>query len=221
MQSLDLILRESANRHKHLCPRQVLGARMSLLAGEMLELELPRLDKRLLVIAETDGCTVDGIIAATGCHVGSRTLRILDFGKVAATFVDTHTEESIRIIPRREARARSGDYAPVARNKWETMLFGYQIMPVSELFSVQRVSLNTPLSKIVSQAGMNAICETCKEEIINGREVVNGGSILCWACAGDGYYHFSRELHLPTKAEDHSFSSLNIKSIMDKDIMSC
>ncbi len=34
---------------------------MALLAGELLDLELPRTDKRLLVIAETDGCTVDGI----------------------------------------------------------------------------------------------------------------------------------------------------------------
>jgi formylmethanofuran dehydrogenase subunit E len=104
MQSLELILQESARYHKHLCPRQVLGARMSLLAGEMLELDLPRKDKRLLVIAETDGCTVDGIIAATRCHVGARTLRVLDFGKVAATFIDTRTEETIRIIPRREVR---------------------------------------------------------------------------------------------------------------------
>jgi formylmethanofuran dehydrogenase subunit E len=169
---------------------------MSLLAGDILKLELPRADKRLLVIAETDGCTVDGIIAATGCHVGGRTLRILDFGKVAATFMDTYTETSIRIIPRRAARAMSGNYAPAARNKWETMLFGYQIMPVSELFSVQRVSLNIPLSEIVSRAGANAICETCKEEIINGREVMNGGSILCRACAGNSYYHSSTELLL-------------------------
>ena len=196
MRSLELILQESAERHKHLCPRQVLGARMSLLAGEILGLELPRIDKRLLVIAETDGCTVDGIIAATGCHVGGRTLRILDFGKVAATFIDTHTEETIRIVPRREARASSGDYAPDARNKWEAMLFGYQVMPVSELFSVQHVSLNMPLSKLTGRTGMKAVCEICKEEIINGREVLNGGSILCWACAGNSYYHSSTELFL-------------------------
>jgi formylmethanofuran dehydrogenase subunit E len=45
MQSLELILQKSAEHHKHLCPRQVLGARMSLLAGELLGLELPRADK--------------------------------------------------------------------------------------------------------------------------------------------------------------------------------
>jgi formylmethanofuran dehydrogenase subunit E len=210
MRSLELILQKSAERHKHLCPRQVLGARMSLLAAEMLELELPRADKQLLVIAETDGCTVDGIIAVTGCHVGGRTLRILDFGKVAATFVDTHTEESIRIVPRTEARLLSRDYAPAARNNWEAMLIAYQAMPVSELFSAQRVSLNMPLSKIVSRPGVIAICETCKEEIINGREVMNGGSILCCACAGNKYYDFSTMLHLP-EDEAHSCSSLSGK----------
>ena len=67
MQPLESILYESAKCHKHLCPRQILGARMALLAGEVLGLELPRVDKRLLIIAETDGCTADGIIAATGC----------------------------------------------------------------------------------------------------------------------------------------------------------
>ncbi len=168
MQSLQMILHESAMRHKHLCPRQVLGARMSLLAEEVLGLELPRNDKRLLVITETDGCAVDGIIAATGCHVGGRTLRILDFGKVAAVFADTRTEETIRIVPRAEARLLSRDYAPAARNNWEAMLIAYQAMPVSKLFTVQHVSLLIPLSKIMGRAGTKAVCEMCKEEIING-----------------------------------------------------
>jgi formylmethanofuran dehydrogenase subunit E len=194
MQSLELILRGSAARHKHLCPRQVLGARVSLLAGEMLNLDLPRKDKRLLVIAETDGCTVDGIIAATGCHVGGRTLRIMDFGKVAATFIDTCTQESIRIVPRREARVLSRHYATNARNQWEAMLIAYQVMPVSELFAVQSVSLDIPISKIMSRAGEKAICELCQEEILNGREIVHGERILCGGCAGNGYYHL---LHTP------------------------
>jgi formylmethanofuran dehydrogenase subunit E len=97
MRSLDEILYESSIRHKHLCPRQVLGARMGLAGAEILGIDLPRNDKQLLVISETDGCTVDGLIAATGCRVGSRTLRIHDYGKVAATFVDTCTEEAIRV----------------------------------------------------------------------------------------------------------------------------
>jgi len=191
MHTLDRILAESAKRHKHLCPRQVLGARMGLFAAELLGIDLPRPDKGLLVISETDGCVVDGLISVTGCRVGSRTLRILDFGKVAATFTDTYTEETVRIIPRREARALAADHVPGARNNWEAMLLGYQVMSLSELFVVQHVALNMPLSQIISRPGMKAVCEVCGEEIINGREVVNNGVVLCHACSGEGYYHYS------------------------------
>jgi len=188
MQNLTAILEESSQRHKHLCPRQVLGARMALYAAELLNLEIPRTDKRLLVTSETDGCTLDGVIAATHCRAGSRTLRILDLGKVAATFTDTHTESSLRIAPHIKSRELAHGYAPQARNPWEAMLMGYQIMPTEKLFSAQTVQLNTPLSEIISKPGRKAICETCGEEIINGREVIKNDLTLCRTCAGDAYY---------------------------------
>jgi formylmethanofuran dehydrogenase subunit E len=194
--NLEEILCESASHHRHLCPRQVLGARMGLYAAELLGLELPRADKRLLVIAETDGCTVDGLIAATGCRVGSRTLRILDFGKVAATFTDTRAGTSIRILPARHARRLANGYAPQARNRWEAMLIGYQAMPAEELLVAQPVQLDAPLSQIISTPSKKTVCETCGEEIINGRELFDNGMILCHACAGKGYYHASPPLQL-------------------------
>lgn len=115
--TLEEILRDSAGRHGRLCPRQVLGARMALYAGELLNLDLPRADKRLLVIAETDGCAVDGLIAATHCRVGSRTLRILDLGKVAATFTDACTGISIRVCPSHGSRALANGHSPDARSR--------------------------------------------------------------------------------------------------------
>lgn len=190
MQMLNQILAESAKRHKHLCPRQVLGARMGLFAAELLGIELPCRDKSLLVISETDGCAVDGLIAATGCHVGSRTLRVLDFGKIAATFTDISTEVTIRIVPKPEVRSRAAEYVSLrVRNKWEAMLLGYQVMPLSDLFVVQRVKLDRSLSEIISRPRRKVTCEVCKEEIINGREVVNNGVILCRTCAGESYYN--------------------------------
>ena len=183
------ILRKSASRHKHLCPRQVLGARMGLLAGELLHLDIPRADKRLLIIAETDGCTVDGLIAATGCHVGGRTLRIMDLGKVAATFIDTYTESALRFAPRREIRSLALDYAPGARNRWQAMLQSYQKIPAEDLFNIQSVCLKIPLAEIISKPSAKTECEMCGEEIINGREVFRNGRVVCLSCAGENYYH--------------------------------
>lgn len=75
--------------HDHICPRQVLGLRMGQLAGEFLGLPLPQQDKRLFVFVETDGCFADGVMVATGCSLGHRTMRLEDKGKATATFIDT------------------------------------------------------------------------------------------------------------------------------------
>ena len=112
MQALDELLRLSASRHAHLCPRQVLGARIGLAGAAALGLDAPRRDKRLLVILETDGCFADGVEVATGCTAGHRTLRIEDYGKIAATFVDVQTEEALRVAPRLDVRQRAYAYAP-------------------------------------------------------------------------------------------------------------
>ena len=79
VRSLSDLLTESASRHKHLCPRQVLGARLGLLGVQRLQIDLPNIDKRLLVILETDGCFADGVSVATDCTIGARTLRQMEF----------------------------------------------------------------------------------------------------------------------------------------------
>jgi formylmethanofuran dehydrogenase subunit E len=188
MTSLPELLDASAARHHHLCPKQVLGVRMGMRAGELLGLDLPQTDKRLLTIVEADGCAADGIAVATNCWVGRRTLRVADYGKVAATFVDTHTGQAVRLVPRREARQLARAFAPEARSQWEAYLLGYQRMPARDLLSAQAVQLTAPLEKIISRLGVMTVCDQCGEEIINEREVAGEGETLCRACAGEAYY---------------------------------
>jgi len=188
MPSLTDLLNASSALHRHLCPRQVLGVRMGLLAGRALGLALPQSDKRLLTFVETDGCFADGVSVATSCWVGRRTLRVEDFGKAAATFVDTQTGQALRIAPRPEARGRAGSFASEARNKWEAQLWGYQRMPDTELFTLRPVHLKIPVEHLVSRAGHRVVCQACGEDIINEREVVHEGSVLCRACIGRAYY---------------------------------
>jgi formylmethanofuran dehydrogenase subunit E len=188
MKSLSELLGASAALHRHLCPRQVLGVRMGVWAGELLGLDVPQADKRLLTIVETDGCAADGIAVATNCWVGRRTLRVEDYGKVAATFVDTRNEQAVRIVPRREARDLAWLYATGARNKWEAQLLGYQRMPSLELFVFNPVRLRVPVREILSRAGHKAVCTSCGEEILNEREIADGGLSLCRACFGEAYY---------------------------------
>ena len=186
--ALERALAVASARHKHLCPRQVLGARCAIAATTILDLEVPRSDKRLLVIVETDGCFVDGVEAVTGVSVGGRTLRVEDYGKIAATFVDVKTERALRVAPQIDVRTRARDYAPEQTRRYFAMLHGYQRMPDNELLSFQWVNLSTPVAAIISRASARAICNKCGEEIINEREVEGDREVLCRLCAGDGYY---------------------------------
>ncbi|MCC6315038.1 MAG: formylmethanofuran dehydrogenase, partial [Thermomicrobiales bacterium] len=197
--TLHELLQASAERHAHLCPRQVLGVRMALLAGKLLGLNVPQQDKRLLTIVETDGCAADGIEIGAGCSIGRRTLRVEDFGKVAATFIDTRLDRALRIVPRQSARALAAHYAPAAPDRWHAQLLGYQRMPSSLLFGWQWVTLTTPLAEIVSRPGARAVCQACREEIINEREVRRDGMVLCRPCAGQSYYRLADD---PAHADD-------------------
>lgn len=185
----------SARRHNHLCPRQVLGVRIGLRGLRELGLTdckgLPRFTnerKRLLTIVETDGCGLDGIAVATDCAVGRRTLRVLDFGKVAATLVDTRSRRAVRVSPSTDSRELAKQYAPEARSRWHSYLHAYQLIPDQELLKVEEVALTQSIDEIISKPGARAVCANCGEEIINEREVVVDGQALCRSCSGDAYY---------------------------------
>jgi len=191
------ILEISSARHTHLCPRQVLGARIGLAGAALLGIELPRYDKRMLITLETDGCFADGIEAATGCTVGHRTLRIKDYGKIAATFVDAQTKQAFRVAPRFDVRERAYNYAPGESRHYFSQLQGYQVMPDNELLNIQAVQFTTPVDQIISRAGVRVNCEGCGEEIINEREIILSGQIFCYSCAMGGYYCQQEILETP------------------------
>jgi formylmethanofuran dehydrogenase subunit E len=188
MLDLQALLAESAALHNHLCPRQVLGVRMGMYAAELLGLELPQADKRLYTFVETDGCFADGIAVATGCWLGHRTLRLMDFGKVASTFFDTKVGRAIRIWPHPAARQRAAIYKPEARSRWHGQLEAYQVMPNAELLCVKEVTLTLSMDALISKPGVRTVCELCGEEIVNEREILANGKVLCRSCAGEGYF---------------------------------
>lgn len=195
------LLEESSKHHSHLCPRQILGVRIGLAGMEALRLEANQNNKRLLVILETDGCFADGIIAATGCTVGHRTLRVEDYGKVAATFVDTKTGRAVRVAPTLDVRNRAYACCPEESRHYFVQLQAYQIMPVEQLVTITEVQLAIPVEQIMSRPGVRVECAYCGEEIMNEREIVMNGQALCRACAGAAYYQVASNVCLPCSFE--------------------
>lgn len=185
---LQALLSETGALHKHLCPRQILGVRMGLLAGELLGVDFPQQDKRVIAFVETDGCFTDGVMVATGCSLGHRTMRLVDAGKVAVTMADTKTGRAVRIWPGENSRRLAAQYAPNAPNRWQAQLEAYQLMPAGELLCSSEVTLHLSLAGLVGQPGVRVNCDSCSEEILNRRERVLDGQTLCRQCAGDTYW---------------------------------
>lgn len=185
--NLQPMLEKSTSQHSHLCPRQILGVRLGLLGLKTLGFATPPPKKRLLVIVETDGCFTDGLIAATDCTVGHRTLRVEDYGKTAATFIDTQTGRALRVAPALDIRQKAYAYAPGEPRHYFAQMQAYQIMPDDEMFTVSKVTLTTPIEAIISRPGIRVNCDVCGEEIMNEREVRQNGLTLCRPCAHGGY----------------------------------
>jgi formylmethanofuran dehydrogenase subunit E len=188
MKTIDTFLKASSARHDHLCPRQVLGVRIGLAGATCLGLDIPRDDKRLLAILEMDGCFADGVEVATGCTVGHRTMRVEDYGKVAAVFVDVKTGLALRIAPALDCREKAFNYIPEEKRHYFVQLRAYQFMPDTELLTVTPVHLTTPVEWIINRPGIRVDCSICGEEIVNERETRQGDQVLCRACAGQAYY---------------------------------
>jgi formylmethanofuran dehydrogenase subunit E len=183
----------ASSDHKHLCPRQVLGVRIALKGMAALGMDASSRPKHLLVISEADGCFVDGVIAVTQCTVGHRTLRLEDYGKIAATFVNTQTGRAVRVAPALDVRERANEYAPQESRHYFAQLEAYQIMPDEVMLTLQDVILNTPVAQIISRSGMRINCDRCGEEIVNERFVLVEEKRYCISCAEGGYYQLEKK----------------------------
>jgi formylmethanofuran dehydrogenase subunit E len=183
-------LQQAVAMHGHLCAGQVLGVRMA--RRGCLELGLDpdeRADrKRLIIYVEIDRCATDAISSVTGCKLGKRTLKHVDYGKVAATFVDTQTGRAVRVMARDDARDKALVYCEGDGETSEAQFLAYQKMPDDELLTVQRVQVEIPPHDLPGRPLGRVTCARCGESISDRREVTVNGRALCRACAGTSYY---------------------------------
>src|SRR5215218_6441800 len=118
---LDELLGECGRLHGHMCAGQLLGARMAVLGCRLVGIEDPRgADrKKLIVWVEIDRCMADAVGAVTGVRLGKRSLKYLDYGKVAASFLNTETEAAVRIVALEESRQLADARYPQIESKKE------------------------------------------------------------------------------------------------------
>jgi formylmethanofuran dehydrogenase subunit E len=176
--------------HGHLCAGQILGLRMALYGLRLLGLEDPegKDRKRLITFVEIDRCATDAIAVVTGCRLGKRALKFVDFGKVAATFCDLETGRAVRLIARESSKERARELYPEIADNNRRQMLAYRELADEELFAVEWVRVRLEPEDLPGFRGPSVVCEACGEGINFRREVRRDGRLLCRACAGARYY---------------------------------
>lgn len=186
----ETLLKESAAIHGHLCAGQVLGVRMSLFGLREIGINDPkgRDRKKLMVFVETDRCATDAIQSVTGCSLGKRSMKFMDYGKMAATFLNLATGKAVRIIAREGSRQKAKERFPGRTDVHAGQLEAYTVMPDEELFDVREVAVTVAPEDLPGRPMRRVQCDSCGEHVQDMREVYAAGKVLCRVCAQGGYY---------------------------------
>ena len=121
-------LKKAVEFHGELCGGIAIGTKLGMYGLELLGMELNKRHKNLIVILENERCTADGIQAVTKCTIGKRSLKLVYYGRFAATFYNMDTGEAYRVS---DADANKKDKAKETR---EEMVERFRVTPPEELF---------------------------------------------------------------------------------------
>jgi formylmethanofuran dehydrogenase subunit E len=186
MESLAELLKQCESLHGHMCAGQVLGARMGMLGCSLIGIDDPKGSdrKNLIVWVEIDRCMTDAVSAVTGVRLGKRSLKFVDYGKVAATFLNLETKQAVRVVALENSRELAEVRYPELPDKRSRQMRTYLEASEDDLFNVQKVNVQLSEMDEPGKPRSRVICANCGEGVNDGREVGE----LCRACVGGGYY---------------------------------
>jgi formylmethanofuran dehydrogenase subunit E len=139
-----------------------------------------------MVFVEIDRCVSDAIMAVTGCRPGRRTMRIVDYGKIAATFMNLDSGRTLRVSVK-DCTHHDQCQGPAKAGRSRTKPF----MGLSDehIFQMEEVSVILPPEDMPGRLLSVAVCERCGEIVMDMRSVRKDGRTLCRPCAkGTNYY---------------------------------
>ena len=180
MVDFDTLLEIAKEFHGEICPGIVMGTRMTITGLRELGMDPLKKNHDLIVYVEIDRCAADAIQAITGVSLGRRTLKLMNQGIFAATFVDTKLKKAVRIS---------------LLQKWPDnpqglMEFGKIMRNASddELFRIHEVRVTIPPEEKPGFPTRKNTCFRCGEQIMDGKEVIIDGASVCKNCAHGSYY---------------------------------
>jgi formylmethanofuran dehydrogenase subunit E len=105
-------------------------------------------------------------------------LKVVDYGKMAATFVDLATGQAVRVAATTEHKApHDADHLEFWRD-----------IPDENIFTVWPVEVSIKPEDLPGRPLRTVTCARCGEWVRDGREVTLDGQVYCKACANQPYY---------------------------------
>jgi formylmethanofuran dehydrogenase subunit E len=135
-----------------------------------------------MIYCEIDRCLTDALLCVTGVSPGKRRLKIREYGKMAASFVDIKTGKGVRIVVSgRQTMPEDADPAEF----WDRYTD-------EEIFIFQPVVVEIPLGDRPGKSLRSVYCDSCGEKVMDAKDILVDDRILCRTCAdGTAYYRFA------------------------------
>ena len=186
LMSIDELLHEYELTKGKLCPGALLAVRMAVLGCSLVDVDysLRNEDKNLTVWIEIDRWLADAVELVTGARLGKRTMKFLDYGKLAATFLNRETGDAVRIVARESSRGLAELRHPEIESKHERQMRTYREAPDEELFEIMLVTMQLAPLDAAGHPLSRVICQLCGEGVNDGREVtLMDEVVLCRPCS--------------------------------------
>lgn len=178
----ETLVEQAGQFHGDICHGIKIGTRMTMSGLRRIGIADPKgADrKKLMVFVEIDRCTTDAIMALTGCRPGKRTMKIRDYGKMAATFINLETNRAFRVVVK-------GTPKPADNGSGSEPDFAN--IPEDKLFTINEVEVPLRPEDMPGKPLSRIPCARCGEAIMDGREVADNGQVLCVPCASATDYY--------------------------------
>ena len=189
VQTFEELLAGSVAAHGHLCPGQIVGVRMALLGLRLLDFEAPPTYpqlKQLIVFVEMDRCTGDAVAYVTNAKLGRRSLKFVDYGIMAATFMNLETGRAFRIISTEESRESGSPLCPqetgqASASNWRPT----GSCRIASCSGCRRCKVDLTPFDLPGPTRRKVTCVQCGQVVRDNREVSQERSaVYCRPCAG-------------------------------------
>jgi formylmethanofuran dehydrogenase subunit E len=183
-------LRECVAYHGHLCMGQVLGVLISERGMELIGTIDPH---EMIVVSENDRCIADALQVVTGTRLGRRSFKLRDYGKMAATFLNTGTGKAFRVWLEGEPVPGGKDFHSLSASERKKVLEEVLKADTGKLLGFEPVIICFSANELPGRPKEHVDCAKCGERVMDGKHVLKGKKEHCIACARGPYYRKAAE----------------------------